>query len=116
MATIAEFNPPCPRKPWIEICTESKKLLFSFEQNFGQPVLKSHLSGAISMETEIQRPKLRRGFASMSVEKRKQIAAMGGASVRPEQRSFSQNRDLAVAAGRKGGSASTRGPAGPKLS
>lgn len=56
------------------------------------------------MEPETQRPKLRRGFASMSPEKRRQIAAMGGASVRPEQRSFSQNRELAAEAGRKGGS------------
>ena len=60
------------------------------------------------MDTDIERPKLRRGFASMTPEKRRQIAAMGGASVRPEQRSFSQNKALAVEAGRKGGSASSR--------
>jgi general stress protein YciG len=45
----------------------------------------------------------------MSPEKRRQIAAMGGASVRPEQRSFSQNRELAAEAGRKGGSVPPRG-------
>ncbi|AYV48563.1 stress-induced protein [Caulobacter flavus] len=46
----------------------------------------------------------KRGFAAMSPEKRRQIAAKGGAAVPPEKRSFSQNRDLAASAGRAGGS------------
>lgn len=50
--------------------------------------------------------KAKRGFAAMSPEKRRQIAAKGGASVPAEKRSFSQNRDLAASAGRAGGSAS----------
>ncbi len=45
----------------------------------------------------------RRGFASMSPEKQREIASKGGKSVPSEKRSFSQNRDLASAAGRKGG-------------
>ncbi len=45
----------------------------------------------------------RRGFASMSAEKQREIASKGGKSVPSEKRSFSQNRDLASAAGRKGG-------------
>lgn len=36
-------------------------------------------------------------------EQRKAWASMGGKALRPEQRSFSQNRELASAAGRKGG-------------
>jgi general stress protein YciG len=48
----------------------------------------------------------RRGFASLSPEKRREIASMGGKSVPAEKRSFSQNRDLAAEAGRKGGSVS----------
>ncbi len=45
----------------------------------------------------------RRGFASMSPEKQREIASKGGKSVPSEKRSFSQNRDLASQAGRKGG-------------
>lgn len=48
--------------------------------------------------------KLRRGFASMSPERQKEIASKGGKSVPPENRSFAVNRSLAQSAGRKGGS------------
>ena len=44
-----------------------------------------------------------RGFAAMSPEKRREIAAKGGASLTPEQRSFARDPDLARAAGQKGG-------------
>jgi len=49
------------------------------------------------------RPKSRRGFAAMSPETQRRIASMGGKSVPNDKRSFSQNRDLAASAGRKGG-------------
>ena len=49
------------------------------------------------------KPKARRGFAAMSPEKQREIARKGGRSVDPARRSFSQNRSLAAAAGRKGG-------------
>jgi general stress protein YciG len=45
-----------------------------------------------------------RGFASMSKDKQREIASMGGKSVPNERRSFSQDRKLAADAGRKGGS------------
>lgn len=45
----------------------------------------------------------RRGFASMSPERRKELAIKGGRSVPDEKRSFAQNRDLAREAGRQGG-------------
>jgi general stress protein YciG len=48
----------------------------------------------------------RRGFASMSPEKQREIASKGGKSVPSEKRSFSQNRDLASEAGRRGGQVS----------
>ena len=51
----------------------------------------------------------KRGFAAMDVERRSEIARKGGASVPDEKRSFSQDRDLAAAAGRKGGEASHGG-------
>jgi general stress protein YciG len=51
----------------------------------------------------------RRGFASMDPERQREIASRGGKSVPAERRSFSQNRDLASAAGRKGGQASHNG-------
>jgi general stress protein YciG len=53
------------------------------------------------MQTES--PKKPRGFAAMSPEKRKAIAALGGKAVPSEKRSFSQSKELAVNAGRAGG-------------
>ncbi len=53
---------------------------------------------------DVEKPKKStRGFASMSPEKQREIARKGGRSVPAEKRSFSQNTDLAAAAGRKGG-------------
>ncbi len=42
----------------------------------------------------------------MDVEKQREIARKGGRSVPDERRSFSQNRQLASEAGRKGGHSS----------
>lgn len=47
-----------------------------------------------------------RGFAGMDREKQSKIASKGGSSVPDESRSFSQDRELASKAGRKGGKAS----------
>lgn len=47
--------------------------------------------------------KSRRGFASMDPERRKELARQGGKAIPGHKRSFAQNRDLASAAGRKGG-------------
>jgi len=47
-----------------------------------------------------------RGFAAMDQSKQREIASKGGAAVPNAKRSFSQNRELAAAAGRKGGQAS----------
>lgn len=55
------------------------------------------------MVEEQPRTKGKRGFASMSPEKRSEIARKGGKSVPAEKRSFSQNPDLAAKAGQKGG-------------
>jgi general stress protein YciG len=52
---------------------------------------------------EEQPNKSKRGFASMSPEKQREIACKGGKSVPAEKRSFSQSADLAASAGRKGG-------------
>lgn len=59
--------------------------------------------------SEAPKPKARRGFAAMSLEKRTEIARRGGASVNPANRSFAKDRDLAARAGRKGGEASCGG-------
>lgn len=55
------------------------------------------------------KPKQRRGFAAMSPELQRELAIKGGASLRPDQRAFSQDRGLAASAGRKGGAASHGG-------
>lgn len=44
-----------------------------------------------------------RGFAAMSAQRRREIAAMGGRAVPKYKRTFRQNRELAKTAGRKGG-------------
>jgi uncharacterized protein len=49
-----------------------------------------------------------RGFASMDEEKQRAIASKGGQRVPDEKRSFSRDRELASAAGRKGGQARGR--------
>jgi uncharacterized protein len=49
--------------------------------------------------------KPRHGFAAMDKAKQRRIASMGGRAVAAEDRSFSQNRELASTAGRKGGKA-----------
>ncbi len=51
----------------------------------------------------------RRGFASMSPDKQREIASKGGKSVPSEKRTFSQNRDLASEAGKRGGKTSRSG-------
>ena len=51
----------------------------------------------------------KRGFASMSAEKQREIASKGGKSVPAGKRSFFQNRDLAAEAGRRGGKVSRPG-------
>ena len=45
-----------------------------------------------------------KGFAAMSPEKRRAIAAMGGRAVKAEDRAYSKSREKAAASGRKGGS------------
>jgi general stress protein YciG len=63
----------------------------------------------MAQETPTTTPtKARRGFAAMDPERRREIAARGGAAVPAEKRSFSQSRDLAARAGRSGGSATPR--------
>lgn len=52
--------------------------------------------------------KQRKGFAVLSLEERRRIASMGGKAVKPENRAYSKNRELAVEAGRKGGLSSRR--------
>lgn len=59
--------------------------------------------------TDTAKPKARRGFAAMNPERRREIARKGGASVPSEKRSFAKDRDLAAAAGRKGGESSRGG-------
>jgi general stress protein YciG len=54
--------------------------------------------------TETAKPKSKRGFASMSLERVREIAAKGGKSVPKDKRSFSVNKELAISSGKKGGS------------
>lgn len=60
------------------------------------------------MTDQPTKPKSRRGFASMDPERQRAIARKGGASVPAGKRSFSQDRDLAIEAGRRGGQAVKR--------
>jgi uncharacterized protein len=58
--------------------------------------------------------KSRRGFAAMDPERRREIARRGGAAVPDDKRSFAKDRDLAAAAGRKGGENSRGGGRKPR--
>ncbi len=55
------------------------------------------------MDTVTAATKSRRGFASMTPERQREIARKGGKSVPGDQRSFAKNPELSSAAGRKGG-------------
>lgn len=48
-------------------------------------------------------PKKLRGFAKLSPDRRREIAAKCGMSVEPQERAFSKDRSLAARAGRTGG-------------
>lgn len=61
-----------------------------------------------------KKSKQRRGFASMSLERRREIASKGGASVPREKRSFFRDRNLAADAGSKGGRVSKGGKYRPE--
>lgn len=50
----------------------------------------------------------KRGFGSMTPERRREIARLGGIAVPGEKRTFALDTDLAREAGRKGGSVSRR--------
>ena len=54
------------------------------------------------MATEKGEGRSRRGFGAMDRDQQRRISRKGGESVRPEDRSFSRDRALASAAGRKG--------------
>lgn len=53
-----------------------------------------------------EKPKMNKGFRAMDPDRQREIARKGGASVDAANRSFSKNRELAKAAGSKGGKAS----------
>lgn len=54
----------------------------------------------------------KRGFASLTPERRREISRMGGKALSAEKRFFSTNPGRAVEAGKKGGSARRRIDAG----
>jgi general stress protein YciG len=53
-------------------------------------------------------PKKLRGFAAISLERRREISRMGGLSVPPEKRLFAVDPQAASKHGRKGGKASAQ--------
>jgi uncharacterized protein len=61
----------------------------------------------IVQKEQIDTPKKKRGFASMSPEKRSEIARKGGISAHKMGRAHKYNREEAAEAGRKGGAASS---------
>jgi general stress protein YciG len=80
------------------------------QQAFVSPIVppvggsnKTEMERDMGEEKEKSEKEKERGFASMSEEERREIARKGGESVPDEKRSFSQDRDLASEAGRKGG-------------
>ena len=58
-----------------------------------------------------EQPKKRQGFAALTLEKRKEIAASGGRKAQLNGYAHRWTREQAREAGRKGGAISRRGPA-----
>lgn len=56
-------------------------------------------------EQPTDQPKRKRGFASMDLQRRREIASLGGRAVKPENRAYFKNRELAAKSGAKGGTA-----------
>jgi general stress protein YciG len=52
---------------------------------------------------EGSQPKKPRGLATLSPERRREIASQGGKAVAAENRAFSRDKSLAKSAGKKGG-------------
>lgn len=69
----------------------------------------SMTSAMPSMSTEQPRRKERRGFASMSAEKQREIASKGGRAAHTKGTAHEWTSEEARAAGRKGGQASRGG-------
>lgn len=69
--------------------------------------------GAV-MSPSAPKPKARRGFAAMSAEKQRELAARGGRASHKKGTGYEWNSEAARAAGRKGGLASRGGKSGPK--
>jgi hypothetical protein len=63
------------------------------------------LSNAVGVDSDESSERSKRGFGTMTEERRRKIAALGGSSVPKSKRSFSKDHDLAVRAGRLGGKA-----------
>lgn len=60
------------------------------------------------MSEQIEKPKGKQGFASMSEEKRRAIAAKGGRAAHKKGTAYRWDSKLASVAGRKGGQASSK--------
>jgi general stress protein YciG len=78
------------------------RVIFGIDVTYAARYRLRH-SDASQNEDAMDKPKSKRGFASMSPEKRREIASLGGKSIPAERRSFSRDPELAAAAGRKGG-------------
>ena len=59
-------------------------------------------------------PQKRKGFASMSPERLKEVTSKGGRAVAPENRAFSRDPELARIAGAEGGRRSHGGGRKPR--
>jgi hypothetical protein len=95
-------------KRWAET-HQWKRLLDAFQGRPDVP-MPGALAAVVEEEARIQptsKPPRKRGFATMSLEQRREIARKGGSSVAPENRSFSRDRDLAARAGMIGGETSS---------
>ena len=92
------------------LCGRARAIAFNARHAVGaSTVEKPRKAKSRASETVPAEGKKRRGFAAMSLEKRREIAAKGGAAIRSASRAFSKDRNLAREAGRKGGLARSIG-------
>jgi len=95
----------------VEVTLEPEQVIVAAD--FGSTPSVSVMAAVIPATDEvIVKPKSKRGFASMTPERRREIAAKGGRNVPVTSRYFSQSHQNAAEAGRIGGK--VKGPRKPK--
>jgi hypothetical protein len=81
---------------------------YQYSAGLGEQPVDSSKENEMSTQTNSERPKSNRGFASMDAGKQREIASKGGKAAHAQGRAHEFSADEARTAGRKGGEAVSR--------